>query len=95
MTATTSGNRAFGMGMVLLTAMELHSAPLTQTRPLMIMVLAFVAPLGLISGLFALPARDAGAATGLILLGAAWAATAPAVLAARRARAARQRPFSC
>jgi uncharacterized protein len=46
----------------------------------MIMVLAFVAPLEMISGLFAFLARDVGAATGLSLLGAAWAATALALL---------------
>jgi hypothetical protein len=59
MAAPPPGNRAFGMGTVLLTAVELHWAPLAQTRLLMIMVLAFVAPLELISGLFAFPARDA------------------------------------
>jgi hypothetical protein len=36
---TTSGNRAFGMGTVLLTAVELHWASAAQTRLLMIMVL--------------------------------------------------------
>jgi hypothetical protein len=80
MAAPPPGNRAFGMGTVLLTAVELHWAPLAQTRLLMIMVLAFVAPLELISGLFASPARDAGAATGLSLVGAAWAAAALTVL---------------
>lgn len=71
---------AFGMGTILLTAAELHWTPLAQTSSLMIMVLAFVAPLELIAGLFAFPARDAGTATGLCLLGAAWAATALTVL---------------
>lgn len=71
---------AFGMGTILLSAVELHWAPLAQTSSLMIMVLAFVAPLELISGLFAFPARDVGAATGLCLLGAAWAAAALTVL---------------
>jgi succinate-acetate transporter protein len=46
----------------------------------MIMVLAFVVPLEIIAGLLAFPARDVGAATGLSLLGAAWAATALALL---------------
>jgi uncharacterized protein len=71
---------AFGMGTILLTAVELHWVSLAQTRPLMIVVLAFVVPLELISGLFAFPARDVGAATGLCLLGAAWAATALTIL---------------
>lgn len=71
---------AFAMGTILLTAVELHWAPPAQTRLLMIMVLAFVAPLELLSGLFAFPARDVGAATGLCLLGAAWATTALTIL---------------
>ncbi|MGH3223860.1 MAG: hypothetical protein ACRDPY_35155 [Streptosporangiaceae bacterium] len=71
---------AFGMGTILLSAVELHWTALAQTRPLMIMVLVFVAPLELIAGLF--PARDVGAATGLSLLGAAWVATALTVLRA-------------
>ncbi len=68
------------MGTILLSAVELHWTPLAQTRPLMIMILAFVVPLELIAGLLAFPARDVGAATGLSLLSAAWAATAVTVL---------------
>ena len=74
------GFLAFGMGTILLTAVELHWVPLAQTRPLMVMVLAFVVPLEVISGLFAFLARDVGAATGLSLLGAGWAATALTIL---------------
>ncbi len=44
------------------------------------MVLAFVAPLEALAGVFAFLARDSGAATGLSMLGAAWAATALTVL---------------
>jgi succinate-acetate transporter protein len=42
----------------------------------MVLVLAYVVPLEMLSGLFAFLARDHGAATGLTMLGAAWAATA-------------------
>ncbi len=71
---------AFGMGTILLTAAELNWVPLAQTRPLITMVLAFVVPLEMISGVFAFLARDVGAATGLSLLGAAWATTALTML---------------
>ncbi len=71
---------AFGSGTVLLSATELHWAPVTDGKQLMIMVLAFVVPLELISGMFAFLARDHGAATGLTLLSAAWAAIAITVL---------------
>jgi uncharacterized protein len=71
---------AFGMGTILLTAVELNWVPPGQTGSLMIMILAFVVPLEMISGLFAFLARDAGAATGLSLLGAAWATTSLSLL---------------
>ena len=67
---------AFGGGTVLLTAMEAGWVPLTDGRQLMVMVLAFVVPLETLAGVFSFLARDSGAATGLTLLGAAWAATA-------------------
>ncbi|MBV9446493.1 MAG: hypothetical protein JO345_11455 [Streptosporangiaceae bacterium] len=67
---------AFGAGTMLLTALELHWAPLTDSRQLMVIVLAFVVPLELLAGLFAFLARDHGAATGLCIFAAVWAATA-------------------
>jgi succinate-acetate transporter protein len=67
---------AFGTGTVLLTAVELGWVPAGQVKDLMILVLAFVTPLELLAGIFAFLARDVGAATGLTLLGAAWAGTA-------------------
>jgi uncharacterized protein len=67
---------AFGTGTVLLTAVELGWVPAGQVKDLMILVLAFVAPLELLAGIFAFLARDVGAATGLTLLGAAWTGTA-------------------
>jgi uncharacterized protein len=67
---------AFMVGTVLLTALELQWAPASDDGQLMLLVLAFVAPLEVASGLFAFLARDSGAATGLTTLGAAWTATA-------------------
>jgi hypothetical protein len=74
------GFLAFGTGSILLTALELHWVPPAQGSTLMVMVLAFVAPLQALAGLFAFLARDSGAATALTMLGAAWAATALTVL---------------
>jgi hypothetical protein len=71
---------AFGTGTVLLSALELHWAPGADSRQLMVMVLAFVVPLEAIAGIFAFLARDHGAATGLTLLAAAWAATALTIM---------------
>lgn len=66
---------AFGAGSVLLTALELEWVPPAEGGVLMTMVLGFVVPLEALAGLFAFLARDVGAATGLCVLGAAWAAT--------------------
>jgi succinate-acetate transporter protein len=74
------GFLAFGVGTVLLTALELQWVPLAQGRSLMMLVLAFVVPLEALAGIFAFLARDGGAATGLSLLAAAWAGTALTVL---------------
>jgi hypothetical protein len=64
------GFSAVTAGTVLLTALELRWVPVTEGGQLMIMVLAFVVPLEALSGLFAFLARDSGAATGLLTLGA-------------------------
>ena len=71
---------AFTVGTVLLTALELRWAPLSQDSQLMILVLAFVVPMEGLSGLFAFLARDSGAATGLTTLSAAWLATSVTAL---------------
>lgn len=70
------GFLAFTVGTVLLTTLELEWVPVTEGGQLMLLVLAFVVPMEVISGLFAFLARDSGAATGLTTLGAAWTATA-------------------
>lgn len=71
---------AFGAGSILLTALELYWVPVSQGKDLMLLVLAFVAPLELLAGIFAFLARDSGAGTALLLLGAAWAAVSLTVL---------------
>ena len=55
---------AFGTGTILLTAIELMWVPLPQTKSVLILILAFVVPLELLSGVFAFLARDVGAASG-------------------------------
>lgn len=74
------GFLAFGTGTILLTALELQWVPTAQGSTLVVMVLAFVAPLELLAGVFAFLARDSGAATALSTLGAAWVATSLTVL---------------
>jgi hypothetical protein len=76
------GFLAFGVGTILLTALELKWVPPAQASMVMVMVmvLAFVAPLEALAGVFAFLARDSGAATALTMLGAAWTATALTVL---------------
>lgn len=71
---------AFGAGTIMLTALELHWVPLTETRTLLIAVLAFVVPLEALAGIFAFLARDSGVATGLSMLSAAWATTGVVML---------------
>ncbi|MER6028821.1 GPR1/FUN34/YaaH family transporter [Streptomyces sp. NPDC001851] len=71
---------AFGTGSVLLTAVQLSWVPLAQSRPLMLLILVFVVPLQLLSGIFAFLARDSGAACGLSVLGCAWAGSALVIL---------------
>jgi uncharacterized protein len=71
---------AFGTGTILLSSLELHWVPASQGAVLMVMVLAFVVPLEALAGVLAFYARDAGAATALTLLAAAWAGTALTVL---------------
>lgn len=74
------GFRAFGVGTILLTVLELHWLPPAQDRYLMIMVLAFVVPLEGLAGLLGYFSRDVGAATALTTLSASWCVTALIVL---------------
>ncbi|MDX3061551.1 MULTISPECIES: GPR1/FUN34/YaaH family transporter [Streptomyces] len=66
---------ALGMGSAVLSTLQLGWVPLAQSSVLLLLLLIFVVPLQFIAGLFAFVARDAGAATALLLLGAAWAGT--------------------
>ncbi|MEU6753491.1 GPR1/FUN34/YaaH family transporter [Spirillospora sp. NPDC046719] len=67
---------AFGVGTVLYTALQLQWVPLAQTGPLTVILLAFVAPLEIVTGLIAFAARDGGLATIMLMFGAVWTAIA-------------------
>lgn len=66
---------ALGIGSVVLSSLQLGWVPTGQSSVLLLLVLIFVVPLQFVAGLFAFLARDAGAGTALLLLGAAWAGT--------------------
>lgn len=66
---------ALGMGSTVLSSLQLGWVPAAQSSILLLLVLIFVVPLQLVGGIFAFLARDAGAGTALLLLGAAWAGT--------------------
>ncbi|WYB33784.1 hypothetical protein V6574_33475 [Streptomyces sp. SM1P] len=63
------------MGSTVLSSLQLGWVPAAQSSILLLLVLIFVVPLQLVGGVFAFLARDAGAGTALLLLGAAWAGT--------------------
>ncbi|MEE1819561.1 GPR1/FUN34/YaaH family transporter [Streptomyces sp. SP18ES09] len=66
---------ALGMGSAVLSTLQLGWVPLAQSEVLLLLILIFVVPLQFIAGIFAFLARDAGAGTALLLLGASWAGT--------------------
>ncbi|WP_420037771.1 acetate uptake transporter family protein [Streptomyces sp. cg28] len=66
---------ALGMGSTVLAALQLGWVPAEQSEVLLLLILIFVVPLQLVAGVFAFLARDAGAGTALLLLGASWAGT--------------------
>jgi succinate-acetate transporter protein len=65
---------AFGVGTILYSALQLQWISPQQSRPLAIILLAFVGPLEIVSGLVAYAARDAGVATAMLIFGALWVA---------------------
>jgi uncharacterized protein len=65
---------AFAIGSFTFSTLELGWIAQTQARPIAIMMLAFVVPLQLITGVIAFWARDAGGATALGLFSMSWAA---------------------
>ncbi|GIL27824.1 GPR1/FUN34/YaaH family transporter [Actinocatenispora comari] len=73
---------AFGVGTVLLTALQLQWVPSDQTTVLSVLLLAFVGPLQAVAGLFAYAARDGGLATMMLTLGAVWISMALAMRSA-------------
>jgi len=72
---------AFGVGTLLLTGLQLGWVPMEGTRTIAVMLVAFVGPLEVLAGIIAYLARDAGSATALGILGAAWIGTGSALLA--------------
>ncbi|MER5886100.1 GPR1/FUN34/YaaH family transporter [Streptomyces sp. NPDC001941] len=66
---------ALGMGSTVLSTLQIGWVPAEQSVVLLLLILIFVVPLQLTAGIFAFLARDAGAATALLLLGASWAGT--------------------
>jgi uncharacterized protein len=73
---------AFAIGSFTFATLELGWIAKSQARPLAIMMLAFVVPLQLITGVIAFWARDAGGATALGLFSMSWAAIGSVTLEA-------------
>ena len=65
---------AFAIGSLTFSTLEVGWIEPSQARPIAIMMLAFVVPLQLITGVIAFWARDAGGATALGLFSMSWAA---------------------
>jgi succinate-acetate transporter protein len=65
---------AFGAGTILYSALQLQWMSAQQSKPLAIILLAFVGPLEIMAGLVAYAARDAGVATAMLIFGAVWIA---------------------
>lgn len=65
---------AFGAGTILYSALQLQWMSVQQTKPLALILLAFVGPLEIVAGLVAYAARDAGVATTMMIFGALWIA---------------------
>jgi succinate-acetate transporter protein len=71
---------AFAIGSLTFSTLEIGWIEPSQARPIAIMMLAFVVPLQLITGVIAFWARDAGGATALGLFSMSWAAMASVTL---------------
>lgn len=65
---------AFGVGTVLLAAVELQWIRSSETIPLICVLLGYVAPLEILAGIFSLLSRDTGAGTAMCIFGAGWVA---------------------
>lgn len=65
---------AFSVGTVLLAATEVQWIHSSEKLALIAVLLAFVAPLELLAGLFAFLSRDTGSATAMTIFGASWIA---------------------
>jgi hypothetical protein len=65
---------AFATGTVLLSLLELRWMPLSESKTLAIFLLAFVAPLELLAGIFGFLSRDAASGTAMSIFGCSWVA---------------------
>ena len=63
---------AFAIGNILFSAFLFHWIPATESLPLALVLLAFVAPLELFPSVMAFLSRDAGGATAFAIFGASW-----------------------
>lgn len=70
---------AFGMGTITYTALQLQWISLTESNALVVILLAFVAPLEIIAALIAYASRDGGLATTMLIFGAVWTSIAIAM----------------
>jgi hypothetical protein len=70
------GFYAFGVGLLLVSAIELHWITAADAKNVPLVLLAFVAPLELIGSAIAFLARDTGAATALGVFALSWVAQA-------------------
>src|SRR5579883_2766277 len=67
---------AFGVGTVLLSAVEFHWIPAQESRIVASLLLAYVAPLELLAAIFGFLSRDTGTGTTMAIFGAGWIAVA-------------------
>lgn len=70
------GFYAFGVGLLLVSAVELHWIGESDARNVPLVLLGFVAPLELLGSVIAFLARDTGAATALGIFALSWVAQA-------------------
>jgi hypothetical protein len=71
---------AFATGTVLLSLLELRWMPLSEGKTLAVFLLAFVAPLELLAGIFGFLSRDAASGTAMSIFGCSWVALSVSLL---------------
>ena len=68
------GFYAFGMGLLLISCLELHWIPLSDARNIPLVLLSFVAPLEFLACVLSFLARDTAAATAMGIFSLSWVA---------------------